>query len=42
MLFREHRGGLADSMETQVELAPTLDALIAYLRTLAEPWPTSA
>jgi hypothetical protein len=40
MLFREHRGSLADSMATQVELPDDLDALIAHMRKLAEPWPT--
>lgn len=40
MRFREHRGSLADSMETMVELAPTMDALIAHLQAIATPWPT--
>ena len=39
MKFREHRGGLAESMQTQVELADRA-ALLEHIRKLAEPWPT--
>jgi hypothetical protein len=36
MLYRDHRGGLAESMETMVELPSTREALIAHL---AKTWP---
>lgn len=39
MKFREHRGGLADSMATMVEL-PNRAALIDHLCALARSWPT--
>lgn len=39
MKFREHRGDLAESMETVVEL-PDHAALLEHIRKLAEPWPT--
>ena len=39
MKFREHRGGLDESMATLVEV-PDRAALLEYLRKLAEPWPT--
>ena len=39
MKFREHRGGLTESMETTVDL-PDYPALIAHLRKLAQPWQT--
>lgn len=39
MKFREHRGHLADSLETLVELPATRDALIEHLRKVFEPWP---
>lgn len=39
MKFREHRGNLADSMATAVEVA-SFDELLAHIRKLAEPWPT--
>ena len=35
MKYRSHRGGLAESMETVVELQPTLDALAVYLKVPA-------
>jgi hypothetical protein len=31
MKFREHRGGIVDSMMTEVEIEPTRDALLAVL-----------
>lgn len=34
MLFREHRGSLDETMETVVELDPTLEALIAHIGKL--------
>jgi hypothetical protein len=40
MIFREHRGALADSIASRVELPDSLDALIDHMRKLAEPWPT--
>lgn len=40
MRFREHRGSLADSVATMVELAPTMDALVLHLQAIAKPWPT--
>jgi hypothetical protein len=40
MRFREHRGGLAESMETAIEVA-TRDDLIAHLRAVLAPWPTA-
>jgi hypothetical protein len=39
MKFREHRGGLAESMQTVVEVADHA-ALLAHIRKLAELWPT--
>jgi hypothetical protein len=36
MKYRDHRGGLAESLETMVELPPTREALIAHLATT---WP---
>lgn len=39
MKFREHRGSLAESMETVVVLADH-EALLDHIRKLAEPWPT--
>ena len=36
MKFREHRGGLRESMRTCVELEPTLTALRAHLVRLSE------
>lgn len=39
MKFREHRGSLADSMTTVVEV-DGFDGLLAHIRKLAEPWPT--
>jgi hypothetical protein len=35
MKFREHRGSLAASMETVVELEPTKSAVIAHAKKLA-------
>ena len=32
MKFRKHRGGLCESMETTVEIEPTMDALVEHLR----------
>lgn len=40
MKFRQHRGGLDESMETVVELADRT-ALIAHCRALLAPWPTA-
>lgn len=37
MRFREHRGGLAESMATEVELAGR-DALVVHVRALLELW----
>jgi len=37
--FREHCGGLAESMETVVEVSDH-GALLEHIRKLAEPWPT--
>ena len=37
MLFREHRGLLADSMETVTEVAD-LDALLAHIRKIFQPY----
>jgi hypothetical protein len=37
MKFREHRGGLAESMETLVEL-PDRAALVAYCKKLLTDW----
>lgn len=37
--FREHRGSLAESMKTEVDVEG-LDGLLAHIRKLAEPWPT--
>lgn len=37
MKFREHRGTLADSMQTQVEL-PDRAALLAHIAKLLEPF----
>jgi hypothetical protein len=39
-MFREHRGNLADSMATLMQLPDSFDALIDHMRKLAEPWPT--
>ncbi len=39
MKFREHRGGLEDSMATTVEI-DGMDGLLSHIRKLAEPWPT--
>lgn len=38
MRFREHRGGLNESMSTVVELDPTIDALKAHLNGILENW----
>jgi hypothetical protein len=38
MKFREHRGGLNESMETLVEV-PDRAALLEHLRTVAARWP---
>ncbi len=38
MRFREHRGGLAESMETVVNVAHHV-ALLDHIRKLAKPWP---
>lgn len=40
MKFREHKGGLGESMETVVELADH-QALLEHLRKLLEPWPSA-
>jgi len=32
MKYRDHRGGLAESMETVREIAPTIDALAVILK----------
>lgn len=40
MKFREHRGGLADSMQTEVELVDH-DALLAHIRHLLRHYPTA-
>ena len=37
MLYRDHRGGLAESMETVVELEDRA-ALDAHIATLLKPW----
>lgn len=37
MKFREHRGGLAESMETTIELEDRA-ALIAHCRALLDQW----
>lgn len=37
MRFREHRGSLADSKKTEIEL-PDKAALVAHIRTLLEPF----
>ena len=39
MKFREHRGGLGESMKTVVEVAD-FAALLTHMRKLAQPWPT--
>ena len=39
MRFREHRGSLADSMETTVNVADH-SALLDHIRKLAQAWPT--
>jgi hypothetical protein len=39
MRFREHRGSLADSMKTVVEVADH-ESLLEHIRRLAQPWPT--
>jgi hypothetical protein len=38
MKYRDHRGGLSESMETMVDLAATREALIGHL---AQTWPFS-
>ena len=41
MKFREHRGSLADSMATCIELSDSrMDTLLAHLRKSVEQWPT--
>lgn len=39
MRFREHRGGLSESMKTIIEVADQA-ALLDHIRKLAQPWPT--
>ena len=38
MKLREHRGGLAESMATVVEIEPTLGAVVARVRQVLAPW----
>ena len=40
MKFREHRGSLADSLKTGVEL-PDRAALLEHVRKLFTGWPTA-
>ena len=40
MKFRQHRGGLAESMETVVEIK-NRDELVGYLRGILWQWPTA-
>lgn len=37
MKFRQHRGGLSDSMKTQVELLDRA-ALLLYIQSILKPW----
>jgi len=39
MKFREHRGGLAEAMETVVEVEG-MRGLVAHMQKLAEQWPS--
>lgn len=39
MKFREHRGGLAESMDTVIEVSDG-EALLEHVRNLAQRWPT--
>ncbi len=41
MKFREHRGTLADSMATMVELEPTKTALVLHLQSILAGWPSA-
>lgn len=38
ILFREHRGGLAESMETVVTLPATKEALLAHVKEIWKDW----
>lgn len=40
MKFREHRSGLAESMETVVEIKDR-EELLAYIAKILYPWPTA-
>ncbi len=39
MKYREHRGGLSESMETVVEVSDR-EALLEHIRKVAQAWPT--
>lgn len=38
MRFREHRGGLRESIATTIEIEPTIDALLIVVRNALEPY----
>ena len=40
MKFREHKGTLAESLQTEIEI-DSYDGLIEYIRKILEPWPTA-
>lgn len=38
MKIREHRGGLRESMETVVEIAPSIEAIVSHIRECWGPF----